>query len=449
MITSLVFKSSSGTARISDGTLQLDYSSSQLETTTGDTSYTIALAGSVVNRTPTRSQVPDIKGVYTINNIEPFQWNGQFTIYGSACTSVVQHTDTSDPLSVPSNTHELVIFDGCYPCPICKDLAWIQNQIQNCQIWLQGMKDANLYYQGQAAQLWSARYQSKLSNQNPVQCFVRPTSIALDRSSIFGKAIKLFYQYRQAVAMWNFLVRTKSAHVQIVSAPQDFSGFIVQTKISIDTCGGSPQPITLQIDAILESGQCDVDSSQSGGYLQKNNLGMGFYADKTQQNTYIQYGKDSGIHGKQDQGEDIQVSGISVSQQQDGGIKVSSAFTFTPSSAAKTILSAAFKVLPVIYIKGHTYQSQDQQGQAISHTSPGQPISKLTLSQWITQRADAINITSQSHQLANRWHMCIKWQGSVGSGKDLQQNLYFSTAFGKYPIADESDSQSGSGSTEE
>ena len=450
MVTNIIFKASSGAihGNLSSGIVQLDYSSSQLQTSTGQAGYTIALSSAVLNKVPSASQISVAEGVYTINDIKPFQWNGQFDIYGSACTSVIQHTDTSDHLALASNSHDIAIFDGCYPCPVCQELAWIQNQIQNNQIWLRGMKDVNLLYEPEAARRWSDSYTAKISNLNPVQCYIRPTSIAMDRGVIFGKAIKLLYQYKQAVAMWNFLVRTKSAHVQIISAPQDFSGFIVQTKMNTDTCGtqqiGS-RHITLTIDAILQSGQCDAVDQYSwpyGGYLRQNNLGMGIYAGRTQQNTYIEYGKDTGIHSKQNQQEGIQVSQVGVTKQEGGQIKVHSKFTFTPEKPAKTIFAGSFKVLPTIYRRGHTYQSYDQQGETITYTSPSDSISDFTLKKWIKQRSYATDISEQEQDRVNLWHICVQWSSSTGLIEPMQQNLYYSAAFGKYPVPVQSDSLS-------
>lgn len=460
MVTNIIFKSKSGAVlgNIYDGVLQLDYSSSQLQPVTGTDSCILSLSPRYSNKTLSIANFSQsLDGLYTINGIKPFDWNGQFDIYGSACTSIIQYTDTSDPQALASDSHDIAIFDGCYPCPICQQLAWVQNQIQNNQIWLKGMKDVNLYYQADAAGRWQDEIASKLSNQNPVQCYIKPTSISMDRGSVFGKAIKLLYQYRQAVAMWNFLVRTKAAHIQIVSAPQDFSGFIVQTKLSIDTCGiaqGTSTAVDLTIDAVLQSGQCDTSNSYSwinGGYLQSGNLGMGIYADRTKQNTYIQYGKDTGIHTLQNLDDNIQSNGTEVVYQQNGQIAVHTKLTFTPSKQAKTILSGAFKILPVLYIKGQTYPSQTGSDASNAHVSPTETVTRLSLKEWIQERAYATNITSQQQDLVNVWHIRVKWQSPAAIAKTMQQNLYYFAAFGRYPAVSQSDSlsPSGQGETEE
>ena len=49
----------------------------------------------------------------------------------------------------------------------------------------------------------------------------------------------MLYQYKAVVAMWNYLVRTKSGVTQILQAPEDYSGFIIQSKRNIDSCGKS------------------------------------------------------------------------------------------------------------------------------------------------------------------------------------------------------------------
>lgn len=375
-------------------------------------SISFSLSKQILDRLPSAAQTGNVR---TINNIPPSDWDGNFLLLGSLCTSVIDGSQGNDQLSdIQVGSNSLVIFDGCYACGTCRELAQLQQDIQGCSIWINGLKDCNLYYEPAASRLWDGMLAKK--TQQASSCKLIPKTA--DRSAEFGNAIKLLYQYKSAVAMWNYLVRTRASKTEIIQAPQDYSGFIIQTKRSQDTCGSSDalSPV-LSIRVRLKSGQ-------TVPYLEEGNLGMGLYINKVTQNTYIQYGRDTGTA-------DLRYDDVSLQVTKDSsnssGIGFQARFTFSLDRTAPTFMSASLKVLPVIYTPDGTY----------SETFCLLP----QLRQWVALRPYATTIDQALQTEKNVWQIQIQWNtGTEGDSAVLHEDFYYYTAYSKYP--QESDSQS-------
>lgn len=376
----------------------------------------------VLTRYPSRTQLTG--AIYTINQLQPASWNGNFNILGSLCTSVTDMTDSSDPQQLASS-NALLIFDGCFSCNVCNVLAQMQEDIQNCQIWINGLKDCNLYYEPAAGHMWDNMVARK--TQMPLQCHVNKDGLQ-DRQEAFGQATKLLYQYKAAVAMWNYLVKNRTYRkIQIVEAPQDYSGFVVQAKNKLDTCSSDALqlPKTLRLDIQLASGQTPA-------LLQQVQRGMGIFAAPVEENTYIQYTQDTG-RGRPSQTITTDISVAEVS----GALHIQVVFTFYPTQQAPTIFSAAVKILPIVYLKGQEYQQDDQ----TTIQAPTEQVTQITLQEWITFRPYATTIAQAQQTEKNLWTVDAYWFGS-----QQPDTYYYSTAYSKYPVEE---SDSGSQSQEE
>ena len=79
---------------------------------------------------------------------------------------------------------------------------------------------------------------------------------------------------------------------------------------------------------------------------------MGIYIGTAKENTYIEYGKDSGIHNSQLLGENITLTGVTLQGQP----RLTATFLFEAAQLADTIFSGALKVLPVLYKKGQKHE---------------------------------------------------------------------------------------------
>lgn len=385
----------------------------------------ISLSQQITKRVPSDSQAD---AVYTINQIPASYWNGDYLILGGTCTSVTDRTDTTDIQTETTESHALSIFDGCFSCNSCQTIAQLQEDIQNLQIWINGFKDCNLYYQPAASRLWNAMLSKKISQEDT--CILDTTSLG-NREQDFGQAVKLLYQFKALAAMWNYLIRTRSVIAQLLQAPQDYGGFVVQSKLDVNACQNPQQQVSstkLTIDIQLQSGQ-------TGEYLELINSGMGLFITKVDQNTYIALGKDSFEHLNLQAASGGTIQFTKEISSRDGKPHIHAQFTFTPSVSCDAVLAGALKILPVIYTKGKTYETGGQQT-----TAPSDSLAQLELSQWIAFRPYATTISEAQQTAFNRWYIQVSWDNEA-LDQHIQQDYYYTAAFNKRPQLSDSLSQ--------
>ena len=366
---------------------------------------------------------PIVTGSYvrSINYTSPLQ-TGQFMLFGDYCTSVVQHTDKSDPLSA-ADSNTINIFDGCKSCTDCQTQWYVQSMLQECLLWLAGLKDCVLHYQPAAARLWKQMLSKRtLKIQD---CGKSDIDDQNYRQREFGKAVKLLYQYKAAVAMWNYLVFTKARSLQVIQAPQSHLGFIVQSKRIIDFCDAGISQVKLYITATLQSGQTNQFLSEQGRI-------MLVYAGEVQQNTYIQYGKDTASLGG-----GLDTGNVSANISADMQPRVNCVLTFNPTRECRAVFSGSLKILPVICQGAYNPDYQ-------------QPSTTLIDIQTYAAAAyDACDIDLGQLTNTNRWCISLAWQFTVGdmtaTKQDTEQVTYYTSSFGLYPTR--SDSQSFTGTS--
>lgn len=366
---------------------------------------------------------PIVTGSYvrSINYTSPLQ-TGQFMLFGDYCTSVVQHTDKSDPMSI-ADSNTINIFDGCKSCTDCQTQWYVQSMLQECLLWLAGLKDCVLHYQPAAARLWKQMLSKRtLKIQD---CGKSDIDDQNYRQREFGKAVKLLYQYKAAVAMWNYLVFTKARSLQVIRAPQSHLGFIVQSKRIIDFCDAGISQVKLYITATLQSGQTNSFLSEQGRV-------MLIYAGEVQQNTYIQYGKDTASLGG-----GLDTGNVSANISADMQPRVNCVLTFNPTRECRAVFSGSLKILPVI-CQG-AYNPDYQQ--------PSTPL--IDIQTYAAAAYDACDIDLGQLTNTNRWCISLAWQFTVGdmtaTKQDTEQVTYYTSGFGLYPTR--SDSQSFTGTS--
>lgn len=370
---------------------------------------------------------PIVTGSYvrSINYTSPLQ-TGQFMLFGDYCTSVVQHTDKSDPMSI-ADSNTINIFDGCKSCTDCQTQWYVQSMLQECLLWLAGLKDCVLHYQPAAARLWKQMLSKRTLKIQ--YCGKSDIDDQNYRQREFGKAVKLLYQYKAAVAMWNYLVFTKARSLQVIQAPQSHLGFIVQSKRIIDFCDAGISQVKLYITATLQSGQTNSFLSEQGRI-------MLVYAGEVQQNTYIQYGKDTASLGG-----GLDTGNVSANISADMQPRVNCVLTFNPTRECRAVFSGSLKILPVI-CQG-AYNPDYQQ--------PSTPL--IDIQTYAAAAYDACDIDLGQLTNTNRWCISLAWQFTVGdmtaTKQDTEQVTYYTSGFGLYPTRSDSQSlteTSGSGS---
>ena len=359
-----------------------------------------------------------------IQGIQPDQ-QGNIFLLGDYCISLTDHTDNSDPDSVPKNEHQITIFDGCSGCNTCKDQWRIQDMAQTCLLWMVGLKDCIIHYEPAAARLWQQMLQKYVLQVQ--HCGSSELSDKEFRSRQYGKAVKLLYQYKATVAMWNYLIYTTAGTMQVLQAAQDYCGFVIQAKRRIDMCGSSDSssnqtvPVQLWMKATLQSGQL------ASVLAQKNNI-MRLFIMRVDQNTYMQYGKDTGNLVDQLDTTNID-SDFQIRTTQSGGVQVQMTLQYAPEKPCNVVFSGAWKILPTI--------------QLIEEDS-GDTTQPLTLQQYAKIRYAASDFSMEEQIKTNRWRIDVAWIYDLDNMKATKENTlqstYFVSAYCKYPEQD-SDSE--------
>lgn len=350
---------------------------------------------------------------------------GQFMLMGDYCTSVVQGSDDSDP-QTSEVSGAIKIFDGCQACADCSSQWYVQSMLQQCMLWLAGLKDCILYYEPAAARLWNQMLQKRVLQ---VQNCGKSEIDAEYRQREFGKAVKLLYQYKAVVAMWNYLVFTKARSIEVVKAPETHLGFIMQSKRIIDFCDAGLSTVTLHLKATLQSGQ-----TQS--FLAAQGRAMLLSVTKVTQNTYIQYGKDTGSLGG-----GLDTGSLSCDISATNQPVITCAIQFFPTKQCRAVFSGSIKVLPVIVQGGSSSDAQ-------LYSSP-----LVDLGTYAEAAYDATDIDKGQLTKTNRWRIQLAWQFTQGdmvvSKQDTQQVTYFTSGFGLYPSRSDSESGPVSGGTDD
>lgn len=342
-----------------------------------------------------KQQAPYISSIQTVqaNSV------GDIELLGDMCTSVIDSTDPD--YTKFQSLSDLVVFDGCAPCSSCDKVAQLQEIVKDLNIWIDGMKDCQLYYQLGASHLWEKMIQKKQQQRNLVgQCTVQ-SSLQRD----FNSAVRLLYQYKALVYMWNYLVFLKSGNTEILQASQSYAGFVARSKRSIDTCGG-PGEIKLHIRAKLIQGQTPENIPE--------NRKMFIFAALVQQNTGIQYNSTETVNINQQNTYTSQITLLSDNT-------IDACITFNPPESCKGIFTGGIKVLPVL-----------------SH-SDLQISNLLSLDQYIQLKQDANYITKEEQKLKNIWQIEVWWQyDNFGSQGQIQQQnsketKIYTTGYYTYP----------------
>ena len=343
--------------------------------------------------------------------------SGQFYILGDTCTSITDKTQSS----------ELLIFDGCAACSSCDKVVQVAALIQDCSIWLNGLKDCQLYYQPGATALWNQMLSQR--HKFPDNCAITRAVTEETRQQAFKQSTKLLYEYKATVAMWNYLVTTKSGNTTIANALQDYGGFVVMSKRTIDLCtpdSTAVSDIILHIDITLVQGQL---KSSLGKY------NMCVVVLPVSQNSYIQQGTDTG--GLKNT---VYWKSAEVNEEhtvQDQSLAISSTFTFKPSKACRAVFSGALKILPVIV--DFNPESSSESIVPVSGT-------QIDLSAFANRRKFATEITDKQQVSMNRWLVKTYWKYTVGSltmdETTSTQTRYYTTGYSKYPKESDSGSTS-------
>lgn len=164
--------------------------------------------------------------VKTINGVSPNE-KGEFFLSGSECTSWEMLPDM----------HGFTLVDLCPACKDCESLYRLKQEVERLKMWLTLLKDVNLYTDAGSSNqinlLWLRRLEKIAACGEYVLGDDYDTFYQQEH---FTKSLQLIQQYMTLVHMWNYMVNRNNMSDVIQVAPEDTSGFAVQTKRSITSC---------------------------------------------------------------------------------------------------------------------------------------------------------------------------------------------------------------------
>jgi hypothetical protein len=164
--------------------------------------------------------------VKTINGVAPNSY-GEFYIEGSEC-------DNWDYID-----NGISIVDLCPSCTTCENIYRLKYEVENLKMWLNTLKDVNMYISwgedndevGIRAGLLS-QFRITGPDKNP-EC---NESLTFDDGYMHMRGLQLLQQYITTVHMWNYIVSRNNSSTIINTAPEDATGFVVQTKRALTSC---------------------------------------------------------------------------------------------------------------------------------------------------------------------------------------------------------------------
>jgi len=249
------------------------------------------------------STVP--KPIVTINGVAPTD-RGAFFIDGSECDSWGEiKGSTAFPMGEAiKNEHDQLIDGGtasgiwlvdlCPSCTTCENVYRLQYETENLRMWINTLKDVNLMVSfpsaddviadnntlsknrvtggvGFAGDDWRAPGAVLWSDSNTKtewdRCMIGGSTIALtpDDSFMRLRGLRLLKEYITTVHMWNYVVSQNNSSTEIQVAPEDTTGFVIQTKRALTSCG-KQQKIRCTIEVDVVSGVVDPKKPQELTY---------------------------------------------------------------------------------------------------------------------------------------------------------------------------------------
>ena len=384
----------------------------------------------------------------SINKVTPASNN--IFLLGQTCTSVMDYKDPDVVKFVGKNQpkpskHSLILFDGCKSCqPDCQQVLDLFHDIRDIQVWLNSFKDICLYDQRTCKNLYDKLYKEiTVYGIGPQSCYIRQVQ-SRDRW-LYG--IRLLYQYKALVALWNYLTKSKAVSSQVSTAPQDFSVICVVLKTVVDLCFLSQKSESNDANKFSVTFNINVADTHQPLPLDKNGVqagkyGLFFVTDNN--NTYIKYmdninGMYASKHAGAFSGTNIAISDEAaelalntyiqgtvsdpVSPQTIASIEGAKAEFTLGRSAGFAQLSVAVRVIPVWIPSdwsSHIVSLADYQKFRQSNTQ-------------LIQNTDETQGTSntQSYNKYNTWQISYSWD--TGMSNTESDSILYRTPYTRVP----------------
>lgn len=178
----------------------------------------------------------DMQHVKSINGVSPNEY-GEFFIDGSGC----------DSWDIEEDGISLV--DLCPSCTTCENVYRLKYEVENLKMWINTLKDVNLYLSldsnddvAERAALLANFRVTDASEDN-----ICNDGLMVDDDYLRLRGTQLLQQYITTVHMWNYIVSRNNSSTIITTAPEDATGFVVQTKRAFTSCSNQ-QSISCTIE---------------------------------------------------------------------------------------------------------------------------------------------------------------------------------------------------------
>ena len=190
----------------------------------GSTSASLSVDSSVVTLSTDAAGFADFHPVRTINEIHPAA-DGSFYVSGSECDS----WEYLGPATIG-------LMDLCPACQTCDAVYKMKYELENLKLFINAIKDANLYSKDVVTDRLAMLDAQRMFSGVDTPC------ISVDSlDQVYPKGLQLLQQYVTLVRMWNYVVSQNNSSTIIDVAPEDTSGFTIQTKRSLPSCGCDSQ----------------------------------------------------------------------------------------------------------------------------------------------------------------------------------------------------------------
>ena len=170
--------------------------------------------------------------------------------------------------------------DACPACTSCETIYRLKYEVENLKMWLNTLKDVNMYtstlygdvpnHVGYRRDLLK---QQRITEYNEDQAC--STNLQPDDKYMQLQGIQLLQQYMTVVHMWNYVVSRNNSSTLITIAPEDTTGFVVQTKRALTSCANT------------QSIRCCIDVQPCGAYWDTNPTSPGGFPGDYQISIYV------------------------------------------------------------------------------------------------------------------------------------------------------------------
>lgn len=144
--------------------------------------------------------------------------------------------DGDECLSWEPSGNGVTLYDLCPSCRTCEGAHRLRRRIEWCHMMLEAFKDSSLYTQ----QVTDARLALMSADRvaDGDACVGTDAEYARYAESVAILSRRLLGQYATMVHLWNYAVSQNNSSTVITTPSGDETGFVVQTKHALPSCGG-------------------------------------------------------------------------------------------------------------------------------------------------------------------------------------------------------------------